>query len=156
MPTTLAGPLEVLDDAECRRLLGTVDIGRLGFTAGAMPAIVPVPFALHEGCLFIPAHVGSGVAQAVRGAVVALEVDSFRDAGDRGWSVTVVGTSRLLADPRAVECIDRLHLFPRSAEADRCYITVQAGVVRGWRAAVAIPRRSPAAGAGDEPVATAG
>ncbi len=145
MPSILAGPLDLLDETECRRLLGTVDIGRLGFTAGALPAIVPVPFALHENCLFIPARASSGVAQAVRGAVVALEVDSYRDAGDPGWSVTVVGPSRLLADPGSVACIDRLHLFPRSSDADRCYITVQAGVIRGWRTPAALPRRRPTA-----------
>jgi nitroimidazol reductase NimA-like FMN-containing flavoprotein (pyridoxamine 5'-phosphate oxidase superfamily) len=58
-----------LDDAECRRLLATVAVGRLGFTDGALPAILPVPFAVHEGHVVIPARAGSSVVAAVRGAV---------------------------------------------------------------------------------------
>jgi hypothetical protein len=110
-----------------------MDIGRLGFTAGAMPAIVPVPFAVHENCVFIPARRSSRLVRSVRGAVVVLEVDSYRDVGGAGWSVTVVGPARVLVEPQAVDCIDRLHLFPRSVGPDRCFITVQAGVTSGWR-----------------------
>ncbi len=139
MPITQNGTLQTLDEAECRRLLGTMDIGRLGFTAGAMPAIVPVPFAVHENCLFVPARRGDDLVRSVRGAVVVLEVDSYRDTAGAGWCVTVVGPARVLTERRDVECIDRLHLFPRSEDPDRCFITVQAGRTRGWRAVAAAP-----------------
>ncbi len=139
MPITQNGTLETLDDAECRRLLGTMDIGRLGFTAGAMPSIVPVPFAVHENCVFVPARRGDDLVRSVRGAVVVLEVDSYRDTTGAGWCVTVVGPVRVLAERRDVECIDRLHLFPRSQDVDRCFITLQAGRTRGWRAVAAAP-----------------
>jgi uncharacterized protein len=135
VPTTHDGPLETLDDAECRRLLATAGVGRLGFTDRAMPAIVPVSFVLHENSLLIPAHRDSILRHALRGAVVALGVDSYRDVGGPGWSVTVVGPSRSLTDPRDVARLDRLTLFPPPVAATRCYITVQARLVRGWRTA---------------------
>ena len=136
MPTTQDRSLEMLDDAECRRLLTTATIGRLGFTDGALPAIVPVPFALHDDSVLIPTRRDSGVARAVRGAVVALQVDSYRDVAGPGWSVTVVGPARLLSDPRGVDGLDGLNLFPPSSDPARCYITVRAGLIRGWRAAL--------------------
>lgn len=75
--------------------------------------------------------------------MVVLEVDSYRDTAGAGWCVTVVGPARVLTEPRDVECIDRLHLFPRSQDADRCFITLQAGRTRGWRAVAAAPPAPP-------------
>ena len=93
---------EVLDEDACRRLLGTTGTGRIGFTDGALPAILPVPFAVRDGHVMIPERRGSPVESALRGAVVAFQVDSF-DTGTRtGWSVTVVGLTRLVSDPRDV------------------------------------------------------
>ena len=38
--------LEVLDRAECLRLLGTASLGRIGLTSGALPTVLPVNFRL--------------------------------------------------------------------------------------------------------------
>ena len=51
--------LEVLDEAECRRLLGTASIGRIAFTEGAMPAIQPASYALRGEDVFIPTGLSS-------------------------------------------------------------------------------------------------
>jgi hypothetical protein len=128
------GPGEDLDATECRRLLGTARIGRLSFTDGAMPAIVPVPFAMHDEAVLIPAHRDGDLVRGVRGSVVALGVDSYRDVPGPGWNVTVVGPSRVLGDARSVARIDALGLFDgRSACASWCYISVQLSLIRGRR-----------------------
>ena len=135
--------VEVLAVAECRQLLGTAGIGRLGFTDGALPAILPVPFAVRDGQVVIPARRGSAVVSAVRGAVVAFEVDSFDAETRTGWSVTVIGPTRLLSPPQDVDLLEELRSAPRPPAPDRCYITVQLGLLRGWRmsetAAVSMP-----------------
>ena len=69
--------LEVLDVAECRRLLTTAVIGRLAFTEGAMPVIQPASFALSGEDVFIPTGLGSKMAAGSRGAVLAFEVDEY-------------------------------------------------------------------------------
>jgi len=128
------GPGHDLDATECRRLLGTARIGRLSFTDGAMPAIVPVPFSMHDDAVLIPAHRDGDLVRGARGSVVALGVDSYRDVPGPGWSVTVVGPSHVLGDARSVARIDALGLFgERSTSASWCYISVALSLVRGRR-----------------------
>jgi nitroimidazol reductase NimA-like FMN-containing flavoprotein (pyridoxamine 5'-phosphate oxidase superfamily) len=125
--------LEVLDEEECRRLLGRAVIGRLAYTEGALPAIQPVHFTMHEGRVLIPTRVGSKVAAASRGAVVAFEVDEFDVRTRTGWNVTVVGNAHVLSDPAEVAVLEALGTRAW-APADRpCFITVELALVRGRR-----------------------
>jgi uncharacterized protein len=136
--------LEVLAEAECRELLGTARTGRLGFTDGALPAILPVPFALRDGQVVIPARRSSPVVSAVRGAVVAFQVDSYDAATRTGWSVTVVGPTRLIGVPEDVAALEELGLSSPAPTPDRCYIAVQLGLLRGWRSSETTAVPSPA------------
>lgn len=125
--------LEVLDEEECRRLLGRAVIGRLAYTEGALPAIQPVQFTMHGGRVLIPTRVGSEVAVASRGAVVAFEVDEFDARTRTGWNVTVVGNAHVLSDPAEVAVLEALGTRAW-APADRpCFITVELALVRGRR-----------------------
>jgi hypothetical protein len=122
-----------LDEQECRRLLAARRIGRLAFSHGAMPAVVPVTFAVRDDDVLIPARLDGFLAAGVRGAVVALEVDSYLDEPGAGWTVTVVGPVRVIRDPAAVAEIDNLGLFRLPRHVPRCYVAVRAGLFRGWR-----------------------
>lgn len=133
MPFAHDGPLVELDDAECRQLLATARLGRLGFTDGALPAIVPVAVAVHDGSAFIPTPHGGSLMSAVRGAVVALQVDSYRDIIGTGWTVTAVGPARVIRHPETVAAIDALDLFPAAGEIARGYVALQLMLLRGWR-----------------------
>jgi Pyridoxamine 5'-phosphate oxidase len=107
--------LETLDDAECRRLLGTARVGRLGFTVGALPEILPVPFTLDGDCIRVASRLDDRLVDAVRRSVVVVAVDSYDVDEQTGWGVTVVGPSSVL-----------------SVEG-RSSIVVPLGLVRGWR-----------------------
>lgn len=122
-----------LDEAECRRLLATATVGRISFTHGALPAIVPVPFALHAGQVLVPAVDGSAMVSAVRGAIVAFGVDSFDPRTETGWGVTVVGPSWVLRDLHRLVGLTRDALPVVWTGPGRCLIAVQVGLLRGWR-----------------------
>jgi hypothetical protein len=120
-------PSDVLAEAECRRLLGTAGIGRLGFTRGALPEVRPVSFAVRGGDVVIPARQGSAVLAALTGAVVVLAVDSWAQEGRAaddagGWSVSVVGPVRM----------DPSRTGEASADGLR-ELRLRPGIVRGWR-----------------------
>ena len=136
--------LDVLDEGECRRLLTTADIGRLAFTEGALPAIQPVSFGVHDGHVLIPTRMGSKVAAASRGAVVAFEVDSYDVVARTGWNVTVVGPSRIISDPAEIRALEPLGLSPWAPAPQPCYIAVRIALVRGRR----VRARSEAEGIG--------
>jgi hypothetical protein len=136
--------LAVLDDAECRRLLGAVPVGHLGFTDGALPAILPVQFTLDDDCIRIPAREGNRIIDAVRRSVVAVAVDEY-DVGDRtGWGVTVVGPAQVVPAGSRDGGPSRAGPFT----AGRCVIVVQMGLLRGWRLSLPADIATEASGAG--------
>ena len=123
----------MLDGDECRRLLEKTSIGRLAFTDGALPAILPVSYTVHDGHVLIAARRGSSVTAALRGAVVAFEVDSWSEEDRTGWSVTVVGPSRVISHPDEVQRLEDLQLTNRPPSPDPCFVAVRIDLVRGWR-----------------------
>ena len=134
--------LEVLDESECRRLLTTAVIGRLAYTEGALPAIRPVHFTVADGRVIIPTRLGSKVAAAARGAVVAFEVDDYDAAGRTGWNVTVIGPSRVVREPDEVRSLDGLGVRAWSLPDRPCYVAVQIAIVRGRRLTSGSPAAS--------------
>ena len=146
---------QALEEAECLRLLDTAAIGRIAFTEGALPAVQPVTFVRGDREIYVPTHPGSAVAAASRGAVVAFEVDEVDVGARTGWNVTVVGPSRLIADPAEVRRLDGLGVGPWVPSGTHCYVGVQVRLVRGRRiglhpapAAPAAPADLSPAGAG--------
>jgi hypothetical protein len=130
-----------LDDAECRRRLGTVPIGRLGFTEAALPRIVPVHFTVRGDEVVISSLAGSKVSSAERGDVVAFEVDSWDAGTGEGWCVGVVGASRLVTDEAEIAELDALAFAPWRPEQGRRYFGVALSLVSG-RAVVREPDRA--------------
>ncbi|WP_188303006.1 pyridoxamine 5'-phosphate oxidase family protein [Streptomyces sp. CBMA123] len=64
-----------LDRKRALELLGRAEVGRLVYTVDALPAVLPVPFRLVPGGVLVSAPVGSELARAVDGAVIAFEAD---------------------------------------------------------------------------------
>jgi nitroimidazol reductase NimA-like FMN-containing flavoprotein (pyridoxamine 5'-phosphate oxidase superfamily) len=85
--------LELLTEADCLALAAHRPIGRVAVSVGALPAVFPVNFCfLGRDVVFRTAQ-GMKLAAALRGTVVAFEVDDFDVEGHRGWSVLIVGTA---------------------------------------------------------------
>ena len=90
--------LELLDDPEALRLLATSEVGRVGVTIGALPAIFPVNYRLIDGCVVFRSAPGSKLSAAASRTVVAFEVDDYNAADRSGWSVLLVGLSEVVDD----------------------------------------------------------
>ncbi len=88
--------LEVLDRLECLRLLGTARLGRIGASWGALPTILPVAYRLEGEQVVVRTTVGSKLATATPGTVVAFEADELDSVAGTGWSVTLTGVARLV------------------------------------------------------------
>jgi nitroimidazol reductase NimA-like FMN-containing flavoprotein (pyridoxamine 5'-phosphate oxidase superfamily) len=91
--------LELLDDAECVRLLGTGHVGRVGVTIAGLPVILPVNYAYLAGDVIFRTGEGSKLRAASSRAVIAFEVDAFDDNERSGWSVLAIGRSEIVDDP---------------------------------------------------------
>lgn len=107
-PTTIA----VLDTGECLRLLARQQVGRIGVTAAGAPLILPVNYALDRDTVVFRTAGGGTLEAAVRGALVAFEVDELQRAARSGWSVLVRGRVDVVEDPAEVARLDRVMARP--------------------------------------------
>jgi nitroimidazol reductase NimA-like FMN-containing flavoprotein (pyridoxamine 5'-phosphate oxidase superfamily) len=106
--------LEVLDRAECLRLLGTASLGRIGLTSGALPTVLPVNFRLIDDEIRFRTAEGTKLAAATEHAVVAFEVDEMDLVSHTGWSVVVTGLARRVTEPDALRP-EQVSYLPRWA-----------------------------------------
>jgi uncharacterized protein len=98
-PAYRGGRLEELEPGECRRLLVSTSIGRLGYSTGEEQRIVPLNYVLAEDHLVFRTSPENEVAKFAVDRPVAFEVDQVDEFLQAGWSVLVSGTAEEL--PRA-------------------------------------------------------
>ena len=126
---------EVLTRHECLALLGTRSFGRLGVSIEALPAILPVRFALLDERVLVRTVPGTKLDAAVAQSVVAFEVDDHADDGSWGWSVLVRGRGTELTEPEEVARAEALPLLVWSFNgrvADR-FLAIDTSLVTGRR-----------------------
>lgn len=98
-----------LDVAECLRLLAGSVIGRVVFSDRALPAAQPVTYLLDGEEVVFATTRGSTLAAAIRGAVVAFQVDDIDPRTRTGWTVLGVGEAYEVTVPeRLGELAERL------------------------------------------------
>jgi hypothetical protein len=127
--------LEDLDPRESMRLLGSVPLGRIVFTARALPAICPVSHIVHDDHVVVRADGRFAITSAPgteAGTVVAYQADSIDPAGNLGWSVTVVGVAHQVTHTAAADGFRRA-LRRWAGDADDQIISISPGLVTGFR-----------------------
>lgn len=107
--------LELLSEEDCFALLGTAEVGRVGITMGALPAIFPVNYRLVDGSIVFRTSPGSKLTSATDRAVVAFEVDDYETARRTGWSVLVVGRAEVVDEPDVARGVEPLADGPRNS-----------------------------------------
>lgn len=143
--TRTSMPMVRLTEAESLALLRTQEVGRLVYTRRALPAITPVNFALRDGAIWIWTASTTSMAQAVRGAVVAFEVDRLDDAKHTGWSVVALGVAELVPDAAEIERALELGPEPWVSGRKEHLLRIPLSMVSGRRI-------EPAQGATGEPI----
>jgi uncharacterized protein len=123
--------LQELSRDECLRLIATTAVGRIIYTRQALPAVELVNFAVHDGDIVIRTSRSGKLAAAVRGAVVAFEVDQLNPGDETGWSVTAIGRSREVSDPAEVERLRGIGLSTWAPGEREHFIRISAEIVNG-------------------------
>ncbi|MEU9126862.1 pyridoxamine 5'-phosphate oxidase family protein [Kitasatospora sp. NPDC048540] len=89
-----------LDEQQCLRLLAATTVGRVVYTIGALPAVLPTRYRLGpDGSVLLRAPAGSELVRAVSGALVAFEAGEVDESDGSGWSVTVLGHAAVAEGP---------------------------------------------------------
>jgi hypothetical protein len=123
---------EVLDTAECLRLLATVPIGRVIFTDHALLDVRLANFVLRNGMIVLRTGEGGKLAAVVRRGVVAFEVDENAKT-ETGWSVPVIGHARLVHDRGELAELSTLDLRCRASGRCEQFVVISAEMVKGRR-----------------------
>jgi hypothetical protein len=116
-------------------LLGSVPLGRIVFTARALPAIRPVCHLVDGDYVIIRTDRSAAITSELRtdaGTVVAYEADSIDMAEHLGWSVIVVGVAHRVIDPDEAAMYRRaLNSWVNGAKDQ--VIAIHADMVTGFR-----------------------
>ena len=89
--------IEVLDEAECLRLIGPGGIGRIAYSSRFGPAVLPVNYQLHDGAVVFRTALRSALDEDLQTGIgaadyhVAFEIDELDQPGRQGWSVLIQG-----------------------------------------------------------------
>ena len=119
---------------ECIARLRGSRVGRVGVSIDALPAILPVNFALLRDAILLCPSETSALFHAGVGSVVAFEVDSVDDAGHVEWSILArgIGLEVIEADELAIASSLWLKTWPRWKSAGR-YIVIPTTMLSGRR-----------------------
>jgi hypothetical protein len=116
-------------------LLGSVSLGRIVFTARALPAIRPVCHLVDGDYVIIRTDRNAAITSELRadaGTVVAYEADAIDMTEHVGWSVIVVGVAHRVIDPDEA-AVYRQALRPWVSGAKDQVIAIHADMVTGFR-----------------------
>jgi nitroimidazol reductase NimA-like FMN-containing flavoprotein (pyridoxamine 5'-phosphate oxidase superfamily) len=127
------GGLELLGDDDARRLLASGEVGRVGITIGALPAIFPVNYRMVDGAIVFRTAPGSKMSAAAAGAVVAFEVDDYGMWDRSGWSVLAVGQAEVVDDPAICRAADAAGLEPFADGARTAVVRIEPTFLSGRR-----------------------
>lgn len=84
-----------IDEDECRALLRTQQVGRVGWESASGPQILPINFLLtEEGPIVIRSAKGSILAGLANPTDVVFQCDSIDNEARNGWSVLASGRTR--------------------------------------------------------------
>jgi uncharacterized protein len=122
--------VEELSREQCIELLVGAEVGRVVFTVEALPAVIPVNYAVTDGAVVFRTAARSRLARAADRGVLAMEADQIDVATRSGWSVVVTGTAEIAGDPEEIREVARLvqPWIPGPAEvAIRLPLTVLTG-----------------------------
>jgi hypothetical protein len=114
-----------LTRVDCLQLLAAGGLGRVVFTASAMPAVQPVRYVLRGEEVVFQVVDGDPLSMATQHAVVGFQVDDIDPVTHAGWSVLGVG--------QAYEIINDGHRWVPSTGSARHSVAVPLQQLAGQR-----------------------
>ncbi|MER5518372.1 pyridoxamine 5'-phosphate oxidase family protein [Streptomyces sp. NPDC002763] len=125
-----------LNPPECRALLGSHGVGRLGVDTASGPVVVPVNYTVVDGAIVFRTADDATPAMAP-GCQVAFEVDRIDDAFSQGWSVLVRGPARRVSDTEEVRRLSAsVHSTPWAGGDRDLWVRIEPRSVTGRRITV--------------------
>lgn len=126
-----SGPVSILPESECWKLLSNIALGRLVTTVDGQPEIFPVNFAVQERTILFRTAEGTKLVSAAINDRVLFEVDQHDLA--EGWSVIVKGNARVVRTDEDLDKADHAGLLPWTAPTKQHFVRIRPLSVTGRR-----------------------
>jgi len=125
--------LELLSEAEAHQLLAGAEVGRIGISIAALPAIFPVNYRVVDGAIVFRTAPGSKLSAAASGAVVAFEVDDYGRLERSGWSVLAIGQAEVVDDAGLLDRVAATGLEPFADGSRTVVVRIEPTFLSGRR-----------------------
>lgn len=83
--------LETINDGECRRLLASSTVGRVGLVVEGLAYVLPVSYVLANDYVVFRTARGSSFDRMARDRALTFEIDHVDPGFHAGWSVMAIG-----------------------------------------------------------------
>jgi Pyridoxamine 5'-phosphate oxidase len=131
--------IEQLDEAECLRLAGTAEVGRLGYSGRYGPTVLPVNYRLFEGTIVFRTSQDRSVDEDLRTGIdgaefkVAFEIDSIDPDRREGWSVLIQGSAHHVDSEAERAAVDKAGVEPLPGGARELFLRIVPTTIIGRR-----------------------
>ncbi|HEX5614841.1 MAG TPA: pyridoxamine 5'-phosphate oxidase family protein [Acidimicrobiia bacterium] len=125
--------LDAIDRDDCLALLRRGGLGRIAFSNGLHPVVVPVLFAMLDDDVVIRTGPGEKLVAAALHQTVAFEIDEHDPGARTGWSVLVVGPAEEVVHPDERARCDALGLEPWAGSARDRWVRIRSHEITGRR-----------------------
>ncbi|HMJ39646.1 MAG TPA: pyridoxamine 5'-phosphate oxidase family protein [Verrucomicrobiae bacterium] len=126
--------LEVLSESQCRELLASRDLGRIAFSIGGQPEILPINYAA-DGSVVVFRTAPDTIMLRALNTRVAFEVDGWDPQTRVGWSVVLKGIAEEVSsgiDPFSAALRER-PVFPLAPGSRERWIAIYPAEISGRR-----------------------
>ena len=96
-PTIWQAQVELMDEAECLRLIAGGGVGRIAYSGEYGLTVLPVSYKLLDGSIVVRTPLGSSTDEALRTGIrgadyrVTFEIDQVGHDAEEGWFVVIQG-----------------------------------------------------------------
>ena len=126
--------LRELSEAECWKLLGSHDLGRIALLIDDWPQVFPVNYSAGEGAVLFRSAPGAKATHGP-GSRACFEIDGWDDMAGIGWSVMVQGTISDITDATDEQAVGlrQLSVHPAAPGVRNRLLALLASRVTGRR-----------------------
>jgi len=121
-----------LDEGGCLALLGSVGIGHLGLTSGALPVVTPIRYQLVGRSVVFATETGAKLNSARHHAVACVEIAGTDASTGTDWTVLATGRLREI-DPSSVADGVGLSLRPWGLQTAEHVVALDIELLSGAR-----------------------
>jgi nitroimidazol reductase NimA-like FMN-containing flavoprotein (pyridoxamine 5'-phosphate oxidase superfamily) len=139
LPGTGEPAVDVLDEAECLRLIAGGGVGRIGYTSRFGPVVLPVNYELHEGTIVFRTGLHSSMGEDLRTGIadaeykVAFEIDQIKPAVQEGSSVLIQGPAHFVDSEAELASVAQLDVQTWAAGPKEQFIRIIPALITGRR-----------------------